>query len=898
MDKKNSTIGIDLDGHFIRLGVVRGEKIEHFIEEKISYGKSKKYILDEVGALIASLFNSDIVGIGVGVPSVVDVQNGIVYDVSRIPSWKEVPLKKVLEERFRVPVFVNNDANCFALGAKYFGVEDKFRDMVGLILGEGLGAGIIIDNKLFSGKNCGAGEFGLISYRDHNIEYYTSAQFFVNKYNIPFEHSFKQVQAGDSKAQKIFDEFGYYLGEVIQTIIYAMDPEIIVFGGIVSKAFEYFEKSMWDHLHSFPFQHTIESIEIKSITESNTALLGAAALYYDAQQAKALEAEKAQRRKAERDLLQEKNTLRAIIDNIPDNIYLKDRKCRFTKMNRAIIEWFGYENEEQVLGKTDFDIFTAKHAQKAYENEQEIMNTGQPLVNYEEKETWEDSSITWVSTSKVPLQNSRGNTVGIIGISRDITAAKQAELELRKSRNSLKTAKRETDNILQNVEEGLFLLNQKYEIGSEYSQVMETIFEQKKLGKVNFLVLMRTKIPEKDIASVKRFLDLLYNSNVDEKILESLNPLAEVACTFNNKRVKFLAFKFRRIFASKKHVSELIATVRDITEQVLLEQKLKESEEQSTRQMNWLLSILHVEPTMLKDFIDGVQKEFDFIDNVLKGADDEKNYQKILERIFRSIHLIKGNASLLALKFFADQAHQFEDKIVRIQKKQDMNHKDLETLQEKLAEMRKMLQEVHGLLDRISRIHIQMRPKRSYENKLLLQSLENLVEQLSEDQGKKINFSYNKFKAGDIPHQHQLLVKDILIQLIRNAVSHGIELPRERINKGKPESGLLELSTFKKEKSFGLRFKDDGRGIQVDKLRERAKASGRWTQEEISRWNTHKIVDTIYISGISTADKIDMLSGRGIGMDSVREKIENHGGTIGVHFETDKSCEFIITLPN
>jgi glucokinase len=898
MGKKDSIIGIDLDGHFIRLGIVRGSKIKHFIEEKISHTRSKKFVLNEISALISQLYSTDIVGIGVGVPSVVDVQNGIVYDVTRIPSWKEVPLKHVLEEQFKVPVFINNDANCFALGAKYFGAGKEYRDMVGLILGEGLGAGIIIDNKLFSGKNCGAGEFGHIPYQDHNIEYYTSAQFFLKRHKVPFEQIFNHVESGDKHAQRIFDEFGHYLGDVIQTILYAMDPECIVMGGIVSKAFDYFEKSMWEHLNSFPFKHTLARLQIKAMNEPNTALLGAAALYYDAQQAKALEAEKAQRRKAERELLQEKNTLRAIIDNIPDNIYLKDRKCRFTKMNRAIIEWFGYKNEEQVLGKTDFDIFSDEHAQRAYDNEQEIMRTGKSLLNYEEKETWEDGSITWVSTSKVPLKNARGGIVGIIGISRDITDAKLAELELRQSRNNLKKAKRGTDNILRNVEEGLFLLNKNYEIGSEYSLVMETIFEQRKLGKVNFLELLHDKSSNKEIASVKRFLDLLYNPSIDEKMLESLNPLEEAACVFGNKKVKFLAFKFRRIYSSKKHISELIVTVRDVTEQVLLEQKLKESEEQSTRQMNWLLSILHVEPTMLKDFIDGVQKELDFIERTLHLARKEKKYQKTLERIFRSMHLIKGNASLLALKFFADQAHQFEDKIVRIQKKQQIESTDLEPLREKLAEMRKMLQEVHGLLDRISRIHMQMRPKRSYENKLLLQSLENLIDQLGEDQGKKIIFNHSEFKGSDIPHQHQLLVKDILIQLIRNAVSHGIELPRERIKCGKAEMGSIDLMTFKTTNNFGFHFKDDGRGLQLGKLRNRAMKSGKWPVEDIDNWDMQRIIDTIYVPGISTSDQVDMLSGRGIGMDSVKEKIENLGGTIKVHSESNKYCEFTITLPN
>src|SRR5690606_24955530 len=113
------------------------------------------------------------------VPSVVDVDKGIVYDVQNIPSWKEVPLKAIMEERYGVPVQVNNDANCFALGEKYFGQGRDSKAFIGLTLGTGLGAGIILNDKLYAGPNCGAGEFGMVPYLDYHYEYYASGQFFT-----------------------------------------------------------------------------------------------------------------------------------------------------------------------------------------------------------------------------------------------------------------------------------------------------------------------------------------------------------------------------------------------------------------------------------------------------------------------------------------------------------------------------------------------------------------------------------------------------------------------------------------------------------------------------------------------------------------------------------------------
>ena len=124
---------------------------------------------------IEEVFDSAVSGIGVGVPSIVDVEKGIVYDVQNIPSWKEVHLKQLLEERFQVPVFINNDANCFAIGEKHFGKGKDHENMIGLIVGTGMAGGIIIKNQLYNGYNCGSGEFGMIPYLEHNYEYYSSA---------------------------------------------------------------------------------------------------------------------------------------------------------------------------------------------------------------------------------------------------------------------------------------------------------------------------------------------------------------------------------------------------------------------------------------------------------------------------------------------------------------------------------------------------------------------------------------------------------------------------------------------------------------------------------------------------------------------------------------------------
>jgi rsbT co-antagonist protein RsbR len=143
------------------------------------------------------------------------------------------------------------------------------------------------------------------------------------------------------------------------------------------------------------------------------------------------ELERAQARVAELEALvaglkQSDDLLHALMENLPDTIYFKDTESRFIRINKAQADRFGLE-PAQAVGKSDFDFFTEEHARPAYEAEQEIIRTGQPIVNLEEEETWPDRPSNWVSTTKLPLRDRAGNIIGTFGTSRDITDRKQAE---------------------------------------------------------------------------------------------------------------------------------------------------------------------------------------------------------------------------------------------------------------------------------------------------------------------------------------------------------------------------------------------------------------------------------------------------------------------------------------
>ena len=150
-------------------------------------------------------------------------------------------------------------------------------------------------------------------------------------------------------------------------------------------------------------------------------------------------------------LASERLCLSTLMDNLPDNIWFKDRDSRFLAANRAMLSWTGFKDQSEIIGKTDQDIFAGEHADAALADEQKIIATGHPIVGVEEKETWPDGHETWVSTTKVPWRDAGGNVIGIFGSSHDITARKLGEKNLKVANEAAQRAGRAKSEFLANM---------------------------------------------------------------------------------------------------------------------------------------------------------------------------------------------------------------------------------------------------------------------------------------------------------------------------------------------------------------------------------------------------------------------------------------------------------------
>lgn len=274
----STVIGIDIGGTSIEGGRIKcGQIVSHAkADTKASIGgETTIQVLKDV---ISRLIDNDTEAIGIGVPSVVDRKTGIVYNVQNISGWDEVPLKAILETEFSLPVFIDNDANCFAIGEKIFGAGKDFDHFVGATLGTGLGAGIIQNGKLLSDANCGSGEFGEIPYMGGKLEDFCGSRFFTevvgkNGYDLSVE-----ARNGNAEAKNMFEEYGKHLAYFVKIVMLTLDPHAIIFGGSIAKSFDLCKDAIFTNLADFPYPKSVERIKILSSEQSNSGILGAGAL--------------------------------------------------------------------------------------------------------------------------------------------------------------------------------------------------------------------------------------------------------------------------------------------------------------------------------------------------------------------------------------------------------------------------------------------------------------------------------------------------------------------------------------------------------------------------------------------------------------------------------------------
>ncbi|MGB5436294.1 MAG: ROK family protein [Maribacter sp.] len=280
--KTDVIVGVDIGGTSIGAGCIENKKITKTHSLPTGAERTAEEILETLYEVIEEVMLPETKAIGVGVPGLINADKGEIVKISNIPAWNGLGLTEKLSTRFNMPVYIENDANCFALGEKHFGKGQKYKNMLAIALGTGVGGGIIINNKLHSGMFGGAGEVGHMPYKDSIFEAYCGSGFFNKINKITGKELYDKAMEGDKHALALFNEFGHHIGKLVTTILYILAPDAIIFGGSISKSFPLFKGGIDEEVANFPFEVMRNVIAIEQSELDDIAILGAAGLYYNA----------------------------------------------------------------------------------------------------------------------------------------------------------------------------------------------------------------------------------------------------------------------------------------------------------------------------------------------------------------------------------------------------------------------------------------------------------------------------------------------------------------------------------------------------------------------------------------------------------------------------------------
>jgi len=271
-------IGVDIGGTNITAGLIVNGMVVKKTTVPTESQLPKERILDNLLRAINEVFIDGAEAIGIGVPGLVDAAAGKIIQITNIPSWNGFNLKQQIEKKLDLKTSIENDANCFVLGVKRFGEGVTCKNIVGISLGTGLGAGLLLDNKLYKGLDNGAGEICFIPYKDSNLEAYCSGSFFTKSKQERGEALFKKAMDGDSHALSCWDEYGIHISYLVRIVLLCYAPELIVFGGSAANGFPFFKGSMIRGLQSFEMKTLLNQVKIQQCTDNDIAIKGAAAL--------------------------------------------------------------------------------------------------------------------------------------------------------------------------------------------------------------------------------------------------------------------------------------------------------------------------------------------------------------------------------------------------------------------------------------------------------------------------------------------------------------------------------------------------------------------------------------------------------------------------------------------
>lgn len=498
------------------------------------------------------------------------------------------------------------------------------------------------------------------------------------------------------------------------------------------------------------------------------------------------------------------------------------------------------------------------------------------------------------------------------------------------------------NNMLQNLPEGVLTVGKGLLIHHEYSAHLETILETKDIANQNVMALIfKHSSATEDVRSQ---VETALNASLGEdEINFEFNAhllVSEMGLNMPDGRVKSLELRWSPILNKKGLLEKIMLCVRDVTDIKRLEAEAGNRK----RELEIIGEILAVSQEKFQDFIESTNKFIDENRRLIQQTHSKR--EDTVNLLFRNMHTIKGNARTYALLYMTNLVHVTEQAYDELRKNiacdwdQPTLLAQLDRLQDLINQYshindtvlgrkgpgrrgqvekflmvdKDQLQRAMGMLSEVdTEDPLAMRAVLTHLGRTLhMVGTEPIEETIA---GSLSSLPSLARELGKLPpqvhiHDHGImirtqissLVKNLFTHLLRNALDHGLEKPSERLAAGKPEAGRIDIEVAVHDGQLCIRLRDDGRGLAMDRIRQRAIAQRLLTPDNTV--SDHELAMMIFLSGFSTSETVTEISGRGVGMDAVKGFIEREGGHIEIRFVDEQShsafraFETLIYLPD
>jgi two-component system, chemotaxis family, sensor kinase CheA len=481
-------------------------------------------------------------------------------------------------------------------------------------------------------------------------------------------------------------------------------------------------------------------------------------------------------------------------------------------------------------------------------------------------------------------------------------------------------AEQQIANILGTVREGLFLIDRQGRIGGTHSASLTTLLHLETPAAGTLEDLLQPLVDQKTLLAATKFVALLWKDKVHEDLIESVNPLSQIEVVFSKprgKEVRYLSFSFRRARDPAQSQSFIFGVVADVTDRVLLQREVAHVKADSDAQAAALLELLKVEPSQLEAFIVsvdiGVRKA-----NAMLGSPgkDRETLRSKIDGVFREMHALKGEALALGLSAFGRHIHAIEDLLSVLRQSGDLTGNEFVPVVVKLGELMDYRTQIIELQTRISQFRAAQAPPATAEEEYtgidtevfstletglapqstLTSLLKTLTETVAADCERSVQLVTTGLDA--VPPAYAVRVRDICVQMIRNAVVHGIEKGSERATSSKPATATINVAFGADEpEHYVLRVEDDGRGLNYEEILDRALRSGIVRPEKAASMKPESVFKLILEPGFTTAETVSVHAGRGVGLNMVSESLRECDGRLSIATKPGAYTRFIMRLP-